>query len=98
MAREMVNRISGIIVIVIGIFLLGHAAYQEIHGVTYKPLMDLPFTRRSVLDRHIGTYAYRIPIEKTINPKLFREFMNIHWIWAAAVEAVGIFILAKAGE
>jgi hypothetical protein len=92
MARNL-NRIIASVLILLGIYLLIHAGYQEIRGDTVRPWEYMPFSRDWVLDHHHSSYPFKIHVLKANNPERFREFMNTHWFWAALIEAVGWYAL-----
>jgi uncharacterized membrane protein len=84
------------VLIVLGIYLLAHAGYQEWRGDTIRPAMYLPFTKRAILERgHVNHgYQFHIHVLKKNNPELFREFMEAHWLWAVLIEVAGIVLCA----
>jgi hypothetical protein len=90
-------RVLSYILIGIGIYLLVSAGYDEFRGITTKPL---PFRVQQYY--HYG-YLYSLPVSRgnhpklLNNPKLFREFMMTHWIYAFLVEAAGciLFVITK---
>ncbi len=71
------------VLILLGIYLLAIAGYDEWRGVTHKPYV-LEGGRR-----YNQGYLYRIPVQREQNPELFRQFMTGHWIWAIGIEGVG---------
>jgi hypothetical protein len=88
-------RVLPYILIVLGIYLLVRAGYQEFRGSTTRPMMYLPFSKRSLLEhRHNNAYLFSIRVFKINNPKLFREFMETHWIYAILVEIAGVALCA----
>ena len=84
-------RILSCIFIALGIYLLARAGYDEFRGSTTKPL--------TLMGRHHNTaYLYSIPVLRENNPKLFREFMVTHWIYASLVGAVGCILYARSKQ
>ena len=76
------------ILMVLGIFLLVNAGYEEFHGSTTKPV--------ALMGRRYNTaYLYRIRVLRDNNPELFREFMSTHWIYASVIEGAGCFLYLK---
>lgn len=84
------------LLILLGIYLLTHAAYQEFTGDTVRPYQYLPFTRRAILARRNPNpyYQFRIHVLKQNNPELFREFMTAHWVWAVLIAGIGVYLNA----
>jgi hypothetical protein len=88
------------VLIILGIYLLAHAGYQELRGDTIRPEVYLPFTKRAILDtgHRNKAWQFRIHVLKKDNPELFREFMEAHWLWAIVIEAAGIVLLVRGQE
>jgi hypothetical protein len=84
------------ILMVLGIYLLASAAYQEIHGITTRPYKYLPFSRDAILESDYVDHSYQFSIQvlKKNNPQRFREFMEAHWLWASLIEAAGVVLCA----
>jgi hypothetical protein len=74
------------ILILLGIYLLVTATYDEFRGITRKPATLM---RRA---RYNPAYLYRIPVRQEQNPELFRQFMEIHWLYAAGFEGAGLVL------
>ena len=92
-------RVLSYLLIVLGIYLLASAGYQEFRGDTIRPLEYLPFTKHAILEhRHNTAYLFHIHVLKKNNPELFREFMEAHWLWAVLIEAAGIVLLVRSEE
>lgn len=77
-------RVLSFIAIALGIYLLASAGYDELRGVTRKPVTLLSLKRR-----FNTSYLYSIPVQRQQNPELFRRFMLTHWIYAIVIEGVG---------
>jgi hypothetical protein len=76
------------ILIVLGIYLLVSAGYDEFRGSTTTPAMHL--------EKHHNTaYLHSLPLLKKNEPELFREFMATHWIYASLVEISGFTLYLK---
>jgi hypothetical protein len=76
------NLVLSYILILLGAYLIVASSYEEFRGVTHKPY--------SLGRRRLNqSYLYRIPVQREQNPKLFRQFMTGHWIWAVGIEGVG---------
>jgi hypothetical protein len=90
-------RLLSYILMLLGIYLLAVAAYQEIHGRTTRPAMFLPFTERAIRERRhsFNNYIFSVPVLKRNNPQLFREFMTTHWVWAALILGGGVVLNAR---
>ena len=73
------------VLIVLGIYLLAAAGYDDYRGITKSPVLLTDFHRRGM--GH--AYLYRIPVRREQNSELFRQFMTVHWIWAVGIEGVG---------
>ena len=84
-------RIVPFILIVLGIYLLVAAGYDEYRGATTRPFTLMGGHRHGMGQ----AYLYRFMIHREQNPGLFREFMIGHWIWAAGIEGVGWFLFLK---
>ena len=74
---------------VLGIYLLVNAGFEEFHGSTTKPFALWP-TRR-----YNTAYLYRIQVLRENNPELFRQFMTGHWIYACLIEGVGCVLFLR---
>lgn len=76
-------RIWSIILMVLGIYLLAHAAYDEYSGTTHQPV---------ILSRHryYSAYLYRRVCRKDQTPDVFRRFMTTHWIYAGLIGGIGV--------
>src|ERR1700722_6223963 len=72
------------ILLALGIYLLGHALYDECSGVTHQPISF--FYRRHT---HSG-YLYSIPVRRDNNPQLFHEFMVKHWVYGGLMAGLGL--------
>jgi hypothetical protein len=76
------------ILIVLGIYLLASAGYDEFRGSTTTPAMHT--------DKHHNTaYLRSLPLLKKNEPELFRQFMVTHWIYASLVEITGCTLYLK---
>jgi hypothetical protein len=73
------------ILIALGIYLLAASAYDEFRGITRKPATLVGKARSN------HAYLYRMPIRREQDPELFRQFMEIHWLYAAGFEGAGWF-------
>jgi len=81
------NLILSYILILLGIYLLAAAGYDEFQGITTKPVSLLP---HKGLQRGTGqAYLYRIHVHQDQDPQLFRQFMTGHWLWAVGLEGIG---------
>ncbi len=76
-------RLTSLILIALGVFLLVHSAFDEIRGTTHKPYHWLG------IRRYNSWYLYSIPVQRDKNPELFHEFMTTHWIYAGLVSGIG---------
>ena len=76
------------ILIVLGIYLLVNAGYEEFHGSTTKPLTLMG-------RRHNSAYLYRTHVLRENNPELLRQFMTTHWIYASLIQGAGCFLFLK---
>jgi len=76
------------ILILVGIYLVVTAGYDEVRGVTHKPYA-LGGRRNN------QAYLYRIPVHREQNPELFGQFMLGHWIWAIGIEGIGWALYAR---
>jgi hypothetical protein len=76
------------ILIVLGIYLLSSAAYDEFRGTTTIPAMHVD-------KRHNAEYLHFSPLLKMNEPGLFREFMMTHWIYASLVEVTGCILYLR---
>ena len=77
------------VLIVLGVYLLAAAGYDELRGVTHKPYA-LGSGRR-----YNQGYLYRIRVHREQDPDRFREFMIGHWMWAVGIEGVGWILYAR---
>lgn len=82
--------------ILLGIYLLAAAGYDEFRGITTKPVSLLGEHRHGM--GH--AYLYRIPVHREQDPELFRQYMTGHWIWAVGIEGAGwiLYILCRRNE
>jgi hypothetical protein len=80
------NLIFSYVLIVLGIYLLAAAGYDEFRGITRRPILLTDFHRRGTMGH---AYLHRVPVRRQQNPELFRQFMMGHWIWAVGIEGVG---------
>jgi hypothetical protein len=86
------NLIFSYILILLGIYLLVATSYDELRGITTKPLTPGH-------NRGLGhAYLYRIPVRREQNPELFRQFITGHWIWAVGIEGVGLILYIRNKE
>jgi hypothetical protein len=62
-------RLLSCILMLLGIYLLAVAAYQETHGSTTRPAMYLPFSKRAILDNHHwnSRYQFRIHVLERVS-------------------------------
>jgi hypothetical protein len=95
MRNFLYNRLPSFVLILLGVYLLAAAGYDEYRGVTTKPVSPLTGFHR----RGMGhAYLYRIPVHREQDPKLFREYMTGHWIWAVGIESVGWILYIRKRE
>jgi len=84
--RDFLNTVLfAYMLIALGVYLVAAVGYDEIRGVTTKPVSAASFHRRGM--GH--AYQYRIPVRREQNSVLFRQFMTGHWIWAVGIEGAG---------
>ena len=83
------------IFIALGIYLLVCAGFDEVRGITHKPVT---FLRTFGTSRFNGWYLYSIPVRREQNPPLFRKFMVTHWIYAVLIESAGWILYLKSGR
>jgi hypothetical protein len=89
------NLIFSYVLILLGVYLLLAAGHDEYRGITTKPVSLLTGFHR----RGMGhAYLYRIPVHREEDPKLFREYMTGHWIWAVGIESVGWLLYIRKRE
>jgi hypothetical protein len=82
------------ILILLGIYLLGAAIYDEYRGITTKPVSlvsGVGFHRRGM--GH--AYLYRIHVRRERDAELFRQYMTGHWTWVIGIEVVGWIFYVK---
>jgi hypothetical protein len=84
------------ILVVLGIYLLASASYQEYHGRTFKPATLLP-AKATSRSANRG-YLYSISVLKSQNPELFHQFIVTHWIYAGVVEVAGCILFMKSKQ
>jgi hypothetical protein len=77
------NLVLSYVLIVLGIYLLAAAGYDEYRGATTRPAT---FHRRGMLRT---SYVNHILVHRIQNPDLFHKFMIVHWIWAVGIEGIG---------
>jgi hypothetical protein len=94
-AQDSWKRAWSFMLMVLGIYLLGTAAYQECSGKTIRPVKFMPLSKRDIWDHGANNlYQFSIIVSKNNNPALFREYMNFHWLWAALIEVGGVLLCA----
>ena len=84
-------RVVAILVFVFALYLAGSAIYAECTGVTTMPQS---FRRRASQRRHL----YQMPIRKSEQPEIFRQFMLIHWAYAGIAAVVSVAIYRRATQ
>jgi hypothetical protein len=85
------NLIQSYVLILLGIYLLATAGYDEVRGITTKPA-----TLIGAHGHGMGhAYLYRIPVRREQNPELYHQYMTGHWIWAVGIECVGWIVFFR---
>jgi hypothetical protein len=85
-------RVLSYIIIALGVYLLACTTYDEVRGITHKPVISL---RMPGTGRFNVWYLYSIPVHRDQNPRLFRQFIVTHWIYAIVVEGLGCILYLK---
>jgi len=84
-------RACAIALLALGIFLLGHAAFDECRGTTHMPLNLFGMDGLTSMNSH---YLRVIPVTRSQYPEMFREFMDRHWLYAGSITVIGCALFA----
>lgn len=94
-------RILSCILIILGIYLLAHAGYDELRGVTRLPVI-FQLARTPGTYSYYGSfdrgYPYSIPVHREQNPERFTQFMAGHWICAVVIEFIGCVLYFRSKQ
>ena len=82
-------RALSVLLLLLGLYLVGSAAYDEYRGLTHKPGIVWHY-------RWTKAYLYKINVRRSEDPDRFHEFMVAHWIYAGLTATAGGLLFIKA--
>jgi hypothetical protein len=90
-----VKRILALMLIVLGLYLLGSAGYDEYRGMTTLP-ETLAHGGRG--GHSNSRYLYRRLVYRQYDPERFRKYMLTHWLYASVIEVAACVFYLRTKE